>query len=289
MSWSPNDLLSDQDLVAYEGAILTQFGKSNWTAKRDKAIEDWLFPILRTHGFTPERFRTRVEASKVWGFTGAAYTDETSAARDTTTDDVNLATVFTTFGTDALYVGLSQVFRGLSIRMETAVNAVASAASVAHWSDEWSGLTISDATQKVGGKSFSGGGALSWTVPSTWVQRSINGSDRLYWVKVSVAAALTAGTKAGQIGCIRRSVFCAPVAFRTLTLIFREAPTGGPGPWAEKAAFYEQEADAALQRALQICGGEFETDDPQTDQLSETETEQATGEVNGGGWRMERS
>jgi hypothetical protein len=48
------------------------------------------------------------------------------------------------------------------------------------------------------------------------------------------------------------------VVFRTLQLIFQEAPTGADGPWREKADFYKDEADAALQRALAICGGEFD-------------------------------
>jgi hypothetical protein len=68
----------------------------------------------------------------------------------------------------------------------------------------------------------------------------------------------------------------------------KEAPTGGSGPWLDKAAYYETEADAALQRALLICGGEFETDEPPTDLISEEESEQTTAEAAGTGWRMER-
>ena len=41
--------------------------------------------------------------------------------------------------------------------------------------------------------------------------------------------------ESGEIGAIRRSVLSAPATLRTLLLIMREAPTGGPGPWADKA------------------------------------------------------
>jgi hypothetical protein len=286
MSWHPNDLVTDTDLLAYESGILTNFNTTTWQTKRQKALEDWLGPILRTNGFEIERLRTRNEADTVLGFTGAAYTDLTNATRDTTADDLDLAAVFATVGTDALYIGSKQTFRGLSIRMADTVSAVTAKVSVANWSDAWKSLTLTDGTISTSGKSFSGGGAISWTVPPTWVKRSINGSDPLYWVKVTISATPTAA-KAGQIGVIRRSVLCAPAALRTLTLIMREAPTGGSGPWMDKAAYYETEADAALQRALLICGGEFETDEPATDLIGEEEAGQTAAEVSTG-WRMER-
>ena len=79
------------------------------------------------------------------------------------------------------------------------------------------------------------------------------------------------------------------ITFRTLELIMREAPTSGSGPWAEKAEYYKGEADLALQRALQIIGGEFETDDPPTDVISAEEAAQTTEQVGAGGWKMERA
>jgi hypothetical protein len=287
MSWHPNDLVTDTDLVAYENGILTNFNQATWHTKRQKALEDWLGPILRTQGFEIERLRTRNEANLVLGFTGAVYTDLTSATRDTTADDLDLAAVFATVGTDCLYIGSKQQFRGLSIRMADTVSAVTAKVTVANWSDSWKNLTLTDGTCLASGKSFSGGGAISWSVPSTWVKRSINGTDPLYWVKVTISATPTAA-KAGQIGVIRRSVLCAPAALRTLTLIMREAPTGGSGPWTDKAAYYETEADAALQRALLLCGGEFETDEPPTDLIGEDEEDQTAAEAAGTGWRMER-
>jgi hypothetical protein len=288
MAWHPNDLVTDVDLTAYENAVLTQFGVAGWETKRTKALDDWLGPILRTQGFQIERLRTRNEVDLAYGYTGGVYTDATSAARSTTVEDINLATTFATVGTDALYIGSKQQFRGLSVRMHEGVSAVAAVTTVAYWGDSWTALAIADGTAKTSGKAFSGGGSITWAVPSMWVKRSIGGSDPLYWAKVTISATPTAATT-GQIGVIRRSALCAPAALRTLTLIMREAPTSGGGPWDAKADYYEKEADAALQRALLIIGGEFESDDPPTDQISEEESEQTVAEVNGGGWRMERA
>lgn len=283
--WSPNDLVTDADLVAYEGSILTAFQRVEWTDKRRRAIDDWLAPILRGKGFDLARLKTRFEAEAVFGYTGTAYTSVAGASTDTTADDLNLATIFATVGTDALYVGSPQPFRGLSWRLLEAVNTVACVVTVSYWNDAWTPLTVTDGTRKVIGKTLSGGGAMTWVQPVDWVARPVNGSEAMYWVKVTLSATPT-GAKASQVGVIRRSVLCAPATLRTLLLIMREAPTGGPGPWAEKAQWYEGEADAALQRALPLLGGEFDTDE--SDQVSAEEAAQTESEVSRAPYRLER-
>lgn len=286
MAWHPNDLLTDQDLLAYESSILQQFAATDWQDKRSKALEDWLAPILKAQGYDIERLRTRHEPDAIFPFTGSAFTSETDDAKDTDADDLNFAAIFATPGSDALYIGSRTQFRGLSVRMHDSVSAVAAVLTVSYWNDAWTALTVTDGTQKTTGKAFSGGGAITWRVPKDWVVRAVN-EERLYWVKLTISAVPTAAT-AGQIGVIKRSALCAPLTFRTLTLIMREAPTGGDGPWREKAEWYETEADAALQRALSQIGGEFESDDPPSDLISEEESEQTVEEV-GGGFRWERA
>lgn len=287
MSWAPNDLVSDVDVAAYESTFLGQFGVTEWTEKRARALEDWLWPILRGRGFDPERFRTRFAPTQVWGYTGSAYTDYTSAASDQTADDVPLAAIFATPASDALYIGSLQPFRGLSVRMLDDVSATTSAASVSLWCDTWRGSAISDATQITSGKSFSGGGAITWTVPEAMVTREIY-SVRGYWARVMVSAALTAGTAATQIGVIRRSVLCAPATFRTLALICREAPAAQDGPWLDKAVWYEQQAADALERAIAILGGEFDTV-TEDDIVDSDEAAQTSAEVSGvSGFTLER-
>lgn len=285
MSFHPNDLVSDVDLRDYEEAILSSFGQTTWLGKRTKALEDWLFPILKGRGFDPQRLRTRYEPDQVWGYTGAAFSDKTAAIKETTDDDLNLATVFTTVGTDALYIGSTEPFRGVFVRMLDAVSAVAGVLSVAYWNGRWETLTVSDRTARTAGVPLSGGGSVSWMLPSDWMTRPLSTTTRYYYVKVTISATPTSA-KAGQLGVIRGSCLRAPATLRTLQLIFQEAPTSGDGPWREKAAFYAQEADLALQRALLIVGGEFDSDS--SDQISDTESQQ-TAESVSGGWSLERA
>ncbi len=294
MSWHPNDLLVDTDLTAYESTILTQFGQSNWQGRRTKVFEDWLFPILRVRGFNPQKLRTRYEADKVLGYTAAAYSDLTSAAKSATEDDVNLATIFATVGTDAIYIGSKEQFRGVFVNLLDNVSAVASVLSVAYWNGIWQGLTVSDGTSRVAGKAFSGGGSVTWTLPSDWVTRPVNSADRdLYWVKVTVSATPT-GAKSGQVGVIRASALRSAVTLRTLQLILREASTRTDGPWKEKADFYETESQVALERALEMVAAEFDTDE--SDLVSdeeETQTAEEAGASSGmggsSGFTLERA
>lgn len=282
MSWHPNDLVSDVDLTDYESSILTQFNVANWRGRRTKALEDWLFPALKRQGFDAQKLRTRFTCDAVWSFTASAYADRTAAAADTTEDDLNLATIFATPGTDALYIGSTEPFRGVFFRLLDSVSAVASVMSVAYWDGAWTALTVTDGTALVAGKTFSGGGSVTWTLPVDWVTRKVNTQGPYYWVKVTVSATPTSA-KATQIGAIRSSALRAPVTFRTLELIFREAPTGNDGPWHEKAEYYRKEADDALQTALQICGGEFDTttvdDLVDTTEAAATASEVSTGFV----------
>jgi len=283
MSWSPNDLVSDADLTAYERKILTQFGAADWQARRQKALEDWLFPLLESRGFLPQRLRTRFEVDHVLGVTSAVSTDRTAAAK--TEGGINLATVLAA-SSDALYVGASQPFRGLSVRMQDSVNAVTSTLSVAAWADAWTAVTgLANGTVS-SGKPFARGGAITWTVPEGWVERSLQGVGPYFWVKVALSATMTAGTVVGPLSVIRRSRLCAPAALRTLALIYREAPTAQDGPWEQKAAWYEEEADKAFARVAEHIGGEFDTD--ADDVVEEAEQDQTAAEVSGGGWSWER-
>lgn len=287
MSWSPNDLVSDQDLVSYEAKILTQFGQFEWSLRRTKALEDWLWPILRANHFEPERLRTRYVADKVFGYTASSFTDYTAAASSQAADDLPLANILAAAGTDGLYVGSQKPFRGISLRMLDAVSSVAGTMQVALWRDTWAQTGVTDETTRTGGKTLSGGGAISWLVPSDWVQRPLSDSGYLYWARLRTSATPT-GAAASQLGVIRRSALCAPATLRTLMLIMREAPTSQAGPWVEKAEWYEAQANEALQRALPIVGGEFDTETVD-DVVDTAEAAQTSEAVSGGGWTLERA
>ena len=286
MSWHPNDLVSDLDLLDYEAGILTDFGQDTWHGKRQKALEDWLFPILKSRGFDPYRLRTRANPTQAFSYTSAAYTDQTAAVSDTTEDDLNLAAVLATPGSDALYLGSDKPFRGLFVRMADTVSTAAGVLSVAYWNGNWEPVLVTDGTIQTSGKTLSASGSVSWLLPHDWIVRVVNGSDRLYWAKVTVSAVPTSA-RAGQMAVILGSALRGAVTFRTLQLIMAEARTSSEGPWPEKADFYKDEADLALQRALPIIGGEFDTDE--SDQLSDDEQGQTAEEAGGGPWVMERA
>jgi hypothetical protein len=285
MSWSANDLVTDVDLTSYERSILDNFGATDWKARRTKALEDWLFPILKGRGFDPHRLKTRYEADAVFAYTAAAYVDQSGEGQDATENDLNLAAIFATAGSDALYIGSEVPFAGLFLRLEDAVSTIAGTMTVQYWSGAWEAIAIHDRTS-VNDKTLAAGGSVTWGLPDDWQPRTVNSSDPLYWVKVTVSATPT-GATATQIGTIRASCLRAPVTFRTLQLIFQEAPTSTDGPWREKAEFYKDEAEQALQRALQIVGGEFDSDD--SNLVSEPETEQTVEQVGGGAFGMERA
>ena len=118
MSFHPNDLLTDADLVAYEKNILTQFAQTDWHDLRSKALEDWLFPLLEGRGFDPSRLRTRHTNPTVFGYTSAVYASQDTAS-------VNLATVLAG-ANDALLVGFTQPFRGIVLPMTDSVNSTVS-------------------------------------------------------------------------------------------------------------------------------------------------------------------
>lgn len=282
MSWMPNDLVTDKDLEGYERTLLTQFGATDWQARRKKALEDWLFPLLEATGFDPQRFRTRFVPQSVMGYTSSAYSDKGTAA--TTVDGLDLAAILAA-STDYLYIGSSVPFRGVSIRMADAVSSATGTASWTVWADAWKRPDDLVDQTLVGAKAFGRGGAVTWTMPEQVVARSVNSVGPYYWARVSASAAPTSAL-AGPLLVIRRSRLCAAVTLRTLALIFREAPTGQEGPWDAKAQWYEQEAERAWLRVVDHIGGEFDSD--QSDAISSTESQQTAAAVSGGGWQWER-
>lgn len=282
MSWHPNDLVTDADLLAYERTIVSQFNVTDWQSRRQKALEDWLFPLLEGRGFSPQRLRTRADATAVFSYTSSTFTDRTAAS--ITEDGLSLATILAASG-DHLYVGSADPFRGLSVRVTDAPSSAASTLTLQVWTDNWiAPEDIRNATV-ITGKPFARGGAITWTLPEDTVRRSVNSSAPLYWARLALSTAPT-GCSIGPMAVIRRSRLCAAVTFRTLALIFREAPAAQEGPWQEKAVWYEAEAERAWLRVADLIGGEFDTDN--SDQISAEEAAQTAAEANGGGWTLER-
>lgn len=290
MAWHPQDLVADTDLVAYERTILTQFGVTDWKAKRQKAIEGWLFPLIASAGLDPYRLRTRAQATTVFGVTSGVYTDYSDRAKNTTTDDIPLVTILAA-SSDALVIGAPWQFRGVSLRMLDAVSSAARTLTVETWRDQWKAFVpadLSDETKATNGTPFSKGGAITWTMPEDWVVRTLNNSAALYFARLRLDGAPT-GAALGQIGVIRRSCLCDAVAFRTLCYIFREAPQQQDGPWDARADWYEKQAEDAWQRNLPLLGREFDSETVD-DVIDPTEGTQTTDTASGGsGWSWDRA
>jgi hypothetical protein len=105
---------------------------------------------------------------------------------------------------DYLYAGFSDVFGGLQVDMDGAnVNAVASVLTAEYWNGSaWSTLTVTDGTDAAGA-TLGQDGAITWLVPTDWVQREITGLGTKHWVRFSVSAALSAGTAIDNADAIR--------------------------------------------------------------------------------------
>ncbi len=210
MSWSGLTLVTDADLASFEPLTANgKWGQVTWTSQRAQAkleLKTWLETDYRaTVGDDVcDMVRDTYDADKVWGYTGSAYTDLSVAAANDTEADVNLSSVFATFGTDKLYIGNGGSFDGLDITMLDSVNAIASILTVKYWGNAgWTTLTASDGTAN-SGKTFGKSGRVTWTQPSDWQRRTLdNSSDAFYWLELSISAGLTAPTKASQVLIIR--------------------------------------------------------------------------------------
>lgn len=287
-SFHPNDLVSDADLLAYERTILSQFGAVDWQAVRLKMLEDWLFPLLVQQGLEPNRLRTRYTPSEVYSSTSGVFTDRTSAATSQTADDLSLRTILAA-GSDYLYVGSPEPFRGVSLRMLDTVSSQAATLTVQLWCDTWRTVAVADGTAATAGVPFSKGGAITWTVPGDWVTRPVNSSAHRYWMRLSVSAQPSSGTAAGQLSVIRRSALCAPATCKTLAQIMRAAVSQQDGPFERKAEQYEGMAVDAFARALPLLGREFDTDQVD-DTVDADEATRTTADVAGTtGWSLERA
>lgn len=206
MSWSGLTLVTDAEIGTFEPeATNGHWGATTWPDQRASAkleLKTWLETDYRASvgDDVADRIRDTYAADKVWGYTGAAYTDVSTAAGDDTESDVDLSTVFVTTADDRLYIGNLSTFDGLDISMHSTLNAIASVLTVKYFGPAgWTALTATDGTTS-GGKTFAKSGRVTWTQPGDWQRRTLdNSSDAYYWIELSVSAALTAGTAVSQL------------------------------------------------------------------------------------------
>lgn len=262
MSLIPADLLTDLDVLALDVRATSDYGTGNATLseKRRVAVTDWLRPRVEQAGYPAHRHMTRRAPDAAWQLTGGAYTDRISALGDYTSDDLDLNDVFVTVGTDALYVGSREPFRGLYVALVDSLNTVASVASVTYWNGAWTApASLIDGTIATSGKSFSGSGRITWSLPDDWHVRPVNNSPA-YWARLTVSARPTDETRVGQVLPLSRSRLTYPAACYTLGLLYQEGIGNQRGDYAAKADRFFAEADRALAVALPLAQDEFDVD-----------------------------
>lgn len=268
MSWTHLTLVTDAELAALEpeaGHPSEPWGQTAWTNARAEAKRDLQIWIDADYPSVPgasDRIRDRWAPDLVWQYTSAGYTDRTSEVSDDTEEDLDLSAVFATPASDALYVGAGYEFSGLFVKLLDSLNANASVLTVKYWNSAgWTALTTSDGTVAATGKTLSGSGRVTWTIPSSWERRTINGSDPWYWVQLTVSATLTSGTAATQILPIRApSALKRVAAYLALHHICQglAAQAATPEYWQAKAESYWTKGQDLYTRIRQGGGIPFD-------------------------------
>jgi hypothetical protein len=243
MGWSALTLVTDSDLGALEPESTNGHWKATtWPNQRSEAKRDLKIRLETDFAHIPnvaDKVIDTHQADVVWGYTGGNYTDFTSDASTSDEDDVDLSAVFASFGTDKLYVGHSGEFDALQVRMHELLNANASVLTVKYSGPGgWTSLTVTDGTAN-SGKAFGKSGRVTWSVPTDWQRRTLNGSgDAYFWIELTVSAALTSGASASQVLVVKApdglKRFCA---FQALGYIYTNLAAQAPSTdyWAGRA------------------------------------------------------
>lgn len=264
--WSQLTLVTDADLGAVEPqAIATEdpppWGARTWPAQRARAkteLKIWIEAAYPDVVGAADRILDRHRPSYVFRVTGGATTDITSQAVDDTPDDVDLAGMFATPGTDRLYVAAPYQFEGLHALLTGTRNAAASVLSAFYsGSAGWTSLAATDGTAS-GGATLAQSGRITWTVPSAWQPIRLHGTaDEYFWAELRVSATLTAGTSLSQLLPIRAPDALKAVAnYLALSFILQGLERGAAAPeeWQTKANHYYDRATKLFDQ-LKAGGG----------------------------------
>lgn len=225
------------------------WGAVTWTAARAEAkrsLKIWLESDFPAIVGVADRVIDKWKPDFAFGYTGGGYTDVTNEVSNDTEDDLTLSTVFATFGTDKLYIGAAWEFEALAVLMKDTRNAAAATITVKYSGPSgFATIAPTDGTAATGA-TFGKSGRITWTTPTDWQRIRLNGTgDELYWVEVSVSAALTAGTKVSQILPVRAPDGLKRVAaYLALHHIYNGLAAGAAEPafWQGKADTYQREA-----------------------------------------------
>ncbi len=183
----------------------------------------------------PRNFSTAVVAQilknpflnviKTTDLLATVLTDMSDAAQDNdTATDVVLSSLDTLLNLNALYIGSHVPFGGFEIDVDLP-NANAATLLVEYWNGAaWVDLSASDGTAS-GGATMAIDGNITWSVPAAWApspleglavptakkHQGLTGTDKNFWVRVSVSAALDSSTTLNSLIAINRSTAYAEI------------------------------------------------------------------------------
>jgi len=126
-----------------------------------------------------------------------SYDDSSSSYSDNTTEANSVrGTPFYAFAEtvavgDCLYIGLSDIFLGITINLS-----VSGADGVCAWKyyngSSWTTLSVTEDTS--GADDLNASGKITWSLPADWVETEVNGVS-LYWIKIEVTTKHTTSPK----------------------------------------------------------------------------------------------
>ncbi|MBI5569308.1 MAG: hypothetical protein HY914_05120 [Desulfomonile tiedjei] len=103
---------------------------------------------------------------------------------------------------DYLYVGFCWPFNEIEVTPYAANNTNPAVLSAEYWNGEaWTSLTVTDGTKGSQGKTVSGKGKISWSLPIDWrANIPFDGFfSRGYWIRLSVSAALSSAAAISEV------------------------------------------------------------------------------------------
>lgn len=145
----------------------------------------------------------RIAACLLTADDGVTFTDATRAVSDRVAATVlTLSSMNTAAQGDYVLVGAKVPFGGIVVDLTSSVNGTASALAATYVKGDgtFAALTATDGTSS-GGATFGADGAITWTMPSDWTLKTINGLEA-YWVQLAVSAQLDSSTTVAELALL---------------------------------------------------------------------------------------
>lgn len=253
MSWDSLVIVDDVDIGRFEPEAIapsTPWGAASWPTQIEQAkrtLRAWIDADYGHIVGASDRIRDRYAFGHVKGYTGSSFTDYLPEATDDTEEDIPLASIYATPGSDFIYCGARFAYTGVFVHLLDSVNANSSTLTVAYWAkNQWQSAPSQSDGTAVSGATFGQSARVIWARITDWERRSLDGSDEnYYWIRLSVSASLTSGTAASQIAAIRHPETLRTIAaWLSLSYILNglALQSAEPEEWRTRAQEYRSDA-----------------------------------------------